>query len=50
MLAGFCMTPVFGPHNIISLGELVATGTVLVLAITAMLWMAYKTSGQHLPH
>jgi hypothetical protein len=44
------MNQAFGPHDIISGGELLATVTVLLLAITALLWMAYKTSGQHLPH
>ncbi len=33
----------FGPYNIISAGEIVATVTVFTLAVAAFVWMAYKT-------
>jgi hypothetical protein len=34
----------FGPYNIISSGEIVATAAVLLFAVVAFVWMAYRTS------
>lgn len=32
-----------GPHNVIGAGEAIATLTVIVIAFTMVLWMAYET-------
>jgi hypothetical protein len=32
----------FGPHDIVSLGEIIATLGVLALALVAMTWMAHR--------
>lgn len=39
----------FGPYGVISTGEIIATLVVLTLALTAFVWMAYRTrrSAQH---
>jgi len=37
----------FGPHGVISTGEIVITVTVFVLALIAFVFMGYKTRKQH---
>lgn len=39
---GHIMASGFGPHDIISLGEIIATLGVLALALVAFAWMAHR--------
>jgi hypothetical protein len=40
----------FGPHGVVSLAELVITFTVLVLGLTAVVYMGFRTRRRPHPH
>jgi len=45
---GSAMEQGFGPHGVVSTGEIVITVTVAVLALIAFVYMGYRTRRQHL--